>query len=260
MSTLKKKGKQEKGITLVALVITILLLLILATVSINVSFNHINNIRLQTFYTKLEIAEEGIEKIQNINEKYKNQENKVVYLKKIGGIPSVEQQSLIQNLGFNPENFKYYTAQQVEEELEITGVELNLLVDFEDQIVINPEGIEIEGKHYYMLENDKNKVVQNKSKNIGNVDFTYQIEKYTSNSYKVIITPRNVGDIKKGMIRYKKEKQTYWDIANDNEFIIETLGRYIIQYTDANENTITKTIQFSFDENNNIAVGNEIEL
>ena len=49
--------KEQKGITLVALVITVIVLLIIASISINYGTGAFDNTRLQGFYTKLEIIQ-----------------------------------------------------------------------------------------------------------------------------------------------------------------------------------------------------------
>ena len=46
------------------------------------------------------------------------------------------------------------------------GVNLNLLIDFEDVKVVNPEGIEVDGKKYYTLIDKKYTVAKNTDKNI----------------------------------------------------------------------------------------------
>lgn len=253
----RPRHSEEKGITLVALVMTIIILLILSTVSITMGTRQFNSMALKGFYTKLEIAQEGIEKIARTNENYKDENGNTVYLKDLGTLPNAEQKSIIQNLGYNSTNFKYFTAQQVQNDLGISGVELDLLIDFENRIVINPQGIEIDGKQYYQLENKKYVVTTNEDKNKGTVDFTYKAEKYGDNSYKILITPLNIGDIKQGIVKYKKEDINYWTAAENNQFIIDQLAKYEIVYEDANNNTATKILSLSLNESGEVVVTEE---
>ena len=44
----------------------------------------------------------------------------------------------------------------------------------------------------------------------------------------------------------------YWTVAKDNVIIVQNLVSYDIMYTDANGNTITKTILLSLDDENNV--------
>lgn len=245
--------KNKRGITLIALIITIIILFIIAGVSIvNVS-EYLDDVRLKAFYTKLEIAMEGIEKINNTNETYKDKENNIIIIKQQGTSPTQEQISLIESLGHDSTNFKYFTAEQVNRILDISGVDLNLLIDFgstenenyRECVVINPEGIEIAGQRYYTLEREKYSVKLDKTKNSGNVDFDYTVEKYGTGSYKINVTPINVGNIKDGIVKYKSEYSDYWTVAKDNVIIVSDLASYDIMYTDAKGNTITKTILLS---------------
>lgn len=252
------KKDAESGITLVALVVTIIILLILATVSINVSVNYVGEMKMQSFYTKLEIAQRGVEKIANTNENYIHENGQTIYLKDLGQEPTQEQLELIDNLGYSNYNFRYFTSEEVESSLEISGVELNLLINFDEQLVINPEGIEVNGQKYYTLNSDKYTVTKNQDKNVGNVDFEYTVEKYGSDSYRIKIEPFNIGDINKGLVQYKDIDVSYWQVANNNEFIIKKLGQYDVKYEDANKNTITKRLEVSLDNDGN-AIINEVE-
>lgn len=249
---------EESGITLVVLVVTIVILFILATVIVNVSIDYFYDIQLKGFYTKLEIAQEGIAKIANTNANYIDENGQTIYLKELGLDPTQEQLNLINQLGYSDYQFRYFTAEQVENDLEINGVELNLLIDFEEQLVINPEGIEVDGQKYYTLNSNKYSVNSNQDKNTGNVDFEYTVEKYGSDSYRITIVPMNIGDINKGMVQYKDVDVDYWQAANNNEIIIKKLGQYDVRYVDANQNTVTKRLEVSLDNDGN-AIINEVE-
>ncbi len=248
---------EEKGITLVTLVVTIIVLLILSTVTITISVDQFDNIKLKGFYTKLETVQQGIEKIAETNESYIDSNNNTIYLRDLGEVPTEEQKNLIESLGYTSENFKFFTASQVEQELEITGVDLDLLIDFNTRNVISTQGIEADGKTYYTLENKKYTVDINENKNKGTVDFSYKAEKYGENSYKITIMPLNIGDIKQGTVKYKKENINYWTAAEDNQFITEQLAKYEVMYEDANNNSVTKTLLLSLNESGEIVVTEE---
>ena len=132
------------------------------------------------------------------------------------------------------------------------GVNLNLLIDFEDVKVVNPEGIEVDGKKYYTLIDKKYTGAKNTDKNVANVDFTYTVENYGEEKYKIIINPVNVGDIKEGIVKYKKSDLDYWTAAKDNEIIVNQLVDYDIIYIDANNNSKQKKINLSLDSNKKV--------
>lgn len=129
---------------------------------------------------------------------------------------------------------------------------MNLLIDFEDVKVVNPEGIEVDGKKYYTLIDKKYTVAKNTDKNVANVDFTYTVENYGKEKYKIIINPINVGDIKEGIVKYKKSDLDYWTAAKDNEIIVNQLVDYDIIYIDANNNSKQKKINLSLDSNKKV--------
>ena len=87
-----------------------------------------------------------------------------------------EQRNILSERGYNPNYFKLLTAEQIENDLEISGVGMDLLIDFTNRIVVSPEGFKV-GKFTYYDINDKNKVNANNKKNSGNVDFNYTVEK-----------------------------------------------------------------------------------
>lgn len=246
--------KSNKGITLVTLVITIVVLIILSTVIATISIEQFDDMRLESFYSKLEIAQEGIEKIAQTNEKYTETNGNIVYLKDLGTMPTEEQKQLVQNLGFTSANFRFFTAEQVENDLEITGVDLDLLIDFSNKIVVAPQGIEVDGIKYYTLERKKYAVSKNENKNKGTVDFSYSASKYGSDLYKIKIVPTNVGDIKDGIVKYKKEDIDYWTPAKNNEIITNQLATYDVIYIDANNNSVQKKLLLSLDDNKDVTI------
>lgn len=129
---------------------------------------------------------------------------------------------------------------------------MNLLINFEEIKVINPDGIEVDGKKYYTLIDKKYTVVKNTDKNVANVDFTYTVENYGEEKYKIIVSPVNVGDIKEGIVKYKKSDLEYWTAAKDNKIIVNQLADYDIIYIDANNNSKQKKINLSLDNNKKV--------
>ena len=242
--------KNEKGITIIALVVTIVILLILTVVSFTTGRVQLNNVRLKAFYSKLEVVQEAVEKIADTNE----------YDEDWGTPLTAEQISLIASISenYDTSKFKYFTASEVESILNVSGVDLNLLIDFEDKYVISADGEEIDGIVYYVLENDKYRT-NYQDKNTGNVNFNCTIKNYGLNSYKITVTPVNVGDIQEGIIKYRQSNiDDYWKIAKNNEIIVDKLGTYDIMYIDSNNNSVTKQITIQEDVNNNVVITNQV--
>ena len=238
--------KTQDGITLIALIVIIVILLILTGVGINAGIYQMNNIKLKAFYSKLEVAQEAIEKIADTNE----------YDENWGTAPTAEQISLITSISENYDTtkFRYFTKSEVESTLNVSGVDMNLLIDFDNKLVISADGEEVDGTVYYTLQNDKY-TVEYVDKNTGNVDFNCTVKSYGLNAYKITVTPVNIGDLKEGVVKYRySNRNDYWKIAKNNEIIVDKLTIYDIMYTDANNNSITKSITIEKDENENVVI------
>ena len=74
------KGRESKGITLISLIITIVVLVILASISIKSGTESLDNTRLQGFYTQLEIIQKRVDDIAVTNETYISN-GETIYLK-----------------------------------------------------------------------------------------------------------------------------------------------------------------------------------
>ena len=255
-----KKINSENGITIVALVITVVVLILISGITFNISTKQFEKTELQGFYLKLEIAQNAVEKIARTNEIYIDDNGNTTYLKDTGGTLTTSQENIVTDLGYDSTSFKYFTATQVQEILGIKGVDLDLLIDFNNCIVISAQPKEINEKKYYMLKDNKYRVTTPSEKNVGDVNFTYVVNKYGTDSYKIVITPQNIGDIQSGgVVKYKESDVATWNTAQNNEFIVSELKSYDIMYVDSNNNSKQKRISISLDSDNNI-VTNEIDI
>lgn len=254
--------KGQKGITLIALVITIVVLLIIASISITSGTESIDKTRLQGFYTQLEIVQKRVDDIATTNENYIDSEGNAIYLKEQGtdyeNLGEDQQNTLkaiIQSegtdLNLRVENFRYFTSEQLNSILDLSDVEYNVFIDFNNRVVIAENGITANGVTYHMLKNSIYYAEQNTNKNVGTIEsLNYTIVKYGDN-YKITVIPSNsVGDLQiGGTLKYKKTTSKYWETSTNLEMIISQLADYNIIYEDINNNSISKTINVSVDEN-----------
>lgn len=253
--------KEEKGITLVALILTVVVLIILAGVSIQTGSESLESTRLQGFYTELEIIQKRVDNIVATNESYVDNEENIVYLKEQGSDLTEVQKNNLQNIlnleGLNDvsvTNFRYFTVEELENILDLLEMEYNVFIDFDNRIIVAEDGIEIGDTTYYTLENTTYFVEQNANKNTGAIEsLSYQVSLYNDNKYKVIVNPSNViGDIGgEGYIKYKKTTTKYWEISNSKEMIVELNVEYNLVYIDSNNNSLEKTIKVQLDDSNN---------
>lgn len=248
--------KREDGITLAVLIITIVVILILAGVSVKIGTDSLDSTRLQGFYTQLEIVQKRVDDIATTNESYVDTEGNIIYLKEAGSDLTESQKVYLQNiiqseeLGVDVTKFKYFTIENIETILELSEIEYNLFIDFDNRIIVAEDGIKIGDKTYYVLENATYFVKQDVDKNIGTIQsLSYQLTKYGKNNYKVIVTPNNtIGDVGgTGYVKYKKTTNKYWKVSNNTEMIVEELVEYNVIYVDENNNSIEKKIKVELD-------------
>lgn len=262
-----KRIKEEKGITLVALIITIVVMVIIAGISINTGTKSLDDTRLRGFYTKLEIVQKRVDDIAATNETYVDNSGNTVYLKEQGtGYSSLSQtkqttlKNIIQSegtgLGLIASNFRYFTSAQLESILDLSEIEYDVFIDFDSRVIIAEDGITLNGNSYHILKNTTYFAQQDVNKNVGTIDsLSYSATIYGSNSYKIIVTPSNtIGDLKGGTLKYKKTTSKYWKTTTDLEMIVNELTDYNIIYQDVNNNSLAKTINISLNEEGELTV------
>lgn len=263
---IKRKVSNEQGITLVALIITVMVMVIIVGVSVNVGVESLDSTRLQGFYMQLETIQKRADDIAITNEGYyiNNEDGTRSYidLKTEGGSALTSSQITFlqtildeEGLTILPSEFRYFTATQLDDQLELTQMEYNVFIHFDTRTVIAENGIRINGETYYMLENNIYYAEQNTSKNEGALELNYTVIKYGTNNYKITVTPSQIGDLTtNGTLRYKKTTTKYWETANGLEMVISDLTEYNIEYVDSNKNTISETITVELDEDGNPTV------
>ena len=273
---IKQILSNNKGITLIALIITIVVLFIIVAVSIDSGKDSINSSRLQNFYAKLEIVQKRVDDIATTNESYVDSNGNIVYLKEQGttfGSLNGTQKNILYSECYglnnvNPEDFKYFTNYQLETILGLSDIGYDVFVDFKTRTIIAEDGIEIDGIVYRLLNSTIYFVNQDTSKNEGTIgSLNFKIINYGKDysnignnilngigngvgtpsvkNYKITVTPSNtVGDLASGgTLKYKKATSKYWEVTDNLEFIISELTNYEVVYSDINKNEISVTIK-----------------
>lgn len=258
--------KSQKGITLVALIITVIVMTILATISIQSGVGSLDNTRLQAFYAELEIIQKRVDDISVTNESYIDNNGNLLYIKEQGKDLTSFQQSLLQGiiqeekLNIPVDNFRYFTIQDLQDILDLNNLEYNVFIDFENRVVVSEEGIKVGSKTYYVLENATYFVKHNDvDKNKGTIhSLNYKVIKY-GDKYKVTVIPSNsIGDVQgTGHIKYKKTTNQYWESQNNTEMIIEKDIQYNLIYIDNNNNSIEKIIEVNINTSNELVVNEQ---
>lgn len=256
--SIKQKVISDRGITLVALIITIVVLFIIAGISVNVGTEVLSETRKKGFYTELEIIQKRVDDIAATNESYVDTNGNIKYLKESGtsylNLTSAKQtiltnilQSEGSGLGLSASNFRYFTVQDLEEKLNLSEMRYNVFVDFNSRTIIAEEGINIDGQEYHILKNNiyfSNGSNTNKQ-NVASLEYT--VTNYGANAYKITVIPKNYDGQTKmgGTLRYKPSYSQYWKISDRFDIIVSEATTYEIEYEDENKNKIKEIITVS---------------
>jgi hypothetical protein len=80
----KEKMKKEKGITLVSLGITIVILFILTGIIVDIGIESLGSTELRGFYMDLEIIQKKVDEVANTNEVFINSSGNTIIVKQSG--------------------------------------------------------------------------------------------------------------------------------------------------------------------------------
>ena len=233
---MKKDKNKQRGVTLLALVIAIVIILILSSIATYSGIGVIKSTKLTKFTTELKIMQT---KVNELYEKNKNGEDVSKYGQDISSASAEvqEQASKVFNeLGISSDGYKFYDNSTIKDTLKIDGVEQEVFVNIEKRSVVSYEGIEYENQMYYTLEQlDEvyNVEYEEPSADAPTFDVTYR--KLANGTYKVTISNIQYnGNINKWYVKYQQDGQEYWNSTEDMSFVVSNPGKYKIQIENGN--------------------------
>lgn len=268
-NNMKFKKNNEKGITLVALIITVAVLLIIAGISINAGTESIYNTRLKGFYTQLEIIQKRVDDIVSTNEGYyETISGTKTYFDiktQTGELLNEDQKDLLKRILANTEGFssisedelnkfinkfRYYTTVDLEEQLGLSEMEYSVFIHFDTRTIISETGIKVKGEENLKHTLEKNgtyfvKQETNENKETKSLECSASV--YGTSNYKITVTPVNLETT--GTLKYKETTSKYWETADGLEIVVNKLTKYNIEYVDSKKNTVSETITLSLDRN-----------
>lgn len=223
--------KKNKGITLVSLVITIIVLLILASIATYSGLNVISSSKLTTFTTELKIMQ------TEINELYQEDSEKE-YGVEITGEFQTQADKVFTELKddtetgiTSQEGYRYWDKTLIKE-LGIEGVEQDFFINLQKRSVVSYEGFKIDGKTYYTLSQVPNGLYNVKYKEPTADRPTFEVSAEYIDIDKWRITISNIqydGYIDKWQVKYQLEGNSSWNTSEDLTFIVNRDGNYKIQ-------------------------------
>ena len=190
------KNSKEKGVTLVALVTTIVLLMILASMGTYAGRTAIQSAKFSQFKNELKVMQAKVDEL--------NQNNKT----EIGTKTLTQEQKNIitENVSNADENFingfRYCDSSYIKENFGLESINRDYLINVEYRYVISTEPVENNGNTYYMI---------------------YQME---DGIYNVQYNDKNP---KTGDFQYRISDDTNWKTSNGLSFYVIEEGSYYVQ-------------------------------
>lgn len=231
--------KNQKGITLISLVVTIVIMAIITGVVSYSGLQSINDTKRMTFISELEMIQA---KINVIYEKIKSNENDAKYYNNLGiDCSMMEDEKITTALGeTSKEGFRYFSTSDLRA-IGLDNINQQVLVNYNTREVVSITGIEIEGVMYYKLKDIPNYTGYNVEHTDTNTEEpTFTVEKTKlSDSYrftiKDIVYNSNVTG---GTLSYKLHSDTNWVLNGDStSFEVSEPGLYDIRFTDTAGNS-----------------------
>lgn len=223
----------QRGITLVVLIITIIVMLILVGVTVEIGTGSIDNSRMLSFTAYMQIIQTKTDFIAE-NDDYT----------KYGEPLTSEQKGILQDILDNEnENFlttedstylRYFDSNKIKSDLETENIKDEVIIDFNTREVISLNGVKYKNKMYYTqyylpggqsLKQPTENI--NRTATIGNVEASID-------GLNATFTIKNIG-ITNGTLSYGKE---YVDENNQTKI----KWTVITNYTTKGENVTTRNI------------------
>ena len=249
------KRIDDKGITLISLVTTIVILLILTSIATYSGIGVIKQTQFTKFSTQLKMMQT---QVNELYDKYSNNQTIDVAGKKYTGteianigkeISTLSQKTKVFNASASgitdSTGYKYYDKDTIKA-LNIEGLdEEEYFVNVSKRSVISYDGMEYEGKTYYTIDQLPDGLYNVDYKvNTGKPTFDVNYEKTENNKYKITISNINYdGNIDKWQVKYQKEGQDYWGTSEDYSIIVAEEGKYKIYIENGNISSAEKEIK-----------------
>lgn len=247
----------QKGITLVSLVITVIVIMILASITTVAGLDSIETSKKTTFVTQLEMVQA---KVNTIYEKRKLNRLDIDYYNSLGKdifvIDELELNNILADV--SKEGFRYFSKEDLNT-IDLENISQDVLINYDTRAVYSRTGIEIDGNRYYRLEDIPNYVgnkVEYNNKNNTVPTFSVDYTKQTQ-GWNVVIKDISYGEnVNGGTISHKLNTDTNWILDGETtSFTVMSAGLYDIRLTDkaGNSTIVQKYINYDYITNGLIA-------
>ena len=241
------KNSNENGITLMALIVTVVLLAMVASIGVGSGTKTIKVAKYNQFKNELQILQSKINELnqtntENVGTDLTDEQEKILDIAVISNIiykdKTDDEKSDIKN------NFKFIAKNNMKQELGLDGIKRDYLINIKYRYVVCYKGFEYNGTVYYMSEQFNNGLynVEYRNKNSNGVadsSSTALFEtKKTSGEGRCKITITNInydGYINDWQVKYKMQGDEFWQTSYTKDFYVTEPGYYIINVVHGNE-------------------------
>lgn len=238
---MKSLTKENKGITLVALIITVILMLILVSVTTYTGINSYKQSKVTRFVTEMQLLQAKVDDLVKTNT--------VEELNRIGTEITTDEQKNSINYAYNNQEvttnditkYRFIAKENILNVLDVEDAQNDIMVNFETREIVSLDGIEYNGETYYTQYKLPNGQTVITDSTATNRDLSFDIDLDIDGiNAKVII---NNIKITNGTLSYKDENDNYWkQITNYTESnVAQTInisksGNYIFRLEDNTTN------------------------
>ena len=229
----------EKGVTLQALIITIVLLLIVTSIGATAGTSALEYSKYSKLKTELQLLQTKVNELNENNDSSKGQDLNNAQ-KEI--LEKEEVKSIIYNGKEDKKDevkrgFKFFSVSEIKNDFDLSGIERSYLINVDYRYVVSCEGFKYKNVTYYMIEQMDdgmyNVEYHNKNSNTGTFEVSSSIE---GNVGKIIVSINNYdGYINNWQVKYKLNTEEKWQISNDLEFTVDNAGTYIVNVVHGDE-------------------------
>lgn len=229
--------KQEKGITLITLAITIIVMIILAGVSISEGINSIQSAKLTQFNAEMRIIHTRVNELVEELETYE--------LELLGqAIPPEKASSVSTALGNESSNgFRYFNRTDLQN-IGVSNIDREVIINFSTREVVDINGLEKGNTKIYRLADWTNMVYVNKNTEAPSFNLSKKV--YDLNATILVENIEYKGNVGKGTVSYctyNNATEGKWKKVAGTEIPVQVTGTYKVRLTDAAGNAAEKTVE-----------------
>ena len=227
------KKTNEKGISLITLVLTIITLTILASIGITSGKLTIDTAKYNQFKSELTTIQTKINEFDtkdNIGQQLSSSQEAILNTKEVSDIiykgkTEEEEKTKIKD------GFTYVSSYTIQNQLGLDGINRDYLINVEYRYIVSCEGVKYKGKTYYMIDQiDKglyNVSYNNKNRETGSFELDSQ---KIGNQWKITVSNiEHEGYVSNWQVKYKLAGDEAWKNTENLEFYVSEAGYYIVK-------------------------------